>query len=1220
MSVKRGTSIKLGVGAAAVAILSLVIASFSLPVFAKDDTIAKKAALYGVYKTCYKGNNMVTPIRSDEFRDVWSLAKDEGSFTLPTGWYNEHSASCLQLIQNTYMNADFKGIASMDGVAIPNGSSGVNTINSFLEGMGYTKTTAAGGKCASFSYLHDNGGDPDVTTMCANVDSQGRITSDQVTVSYSDGVGVAIELELDTPGEIDLDCNTNGPTHGGCTTHKFTKGETKFSDLVGSIYADLQENRSSAVCDPFSAFKKCWRLQPGAPITDQGEVKASFKIDNSTSAGDKAVKYLSKNAYANSNALKLSEKERITLLQDYMQNYYKVQVYGCNIKGDDADIAKGAGYLKVKTSLKSSDGGFQECWVKPTQNNNNSVAAYNSSFFFDGTMMDFGAVVKALNKAAKNQKEDNTAVDPSDGGTVEPSGGEEPEEEVAPCSTAAASLGWIICPVVQALSKAVDGIYGYIEDNYLQLNNSYVSNTSGTKSGWETFRNLANIVFVIVLAIIILSQITGFGVNNYGIKKMLPSLIIVAVLVNISFFLCQIAVDVSNIMGYGIKDTFDGINVTMGNINLDGADKVGIGPLISSIIPTLLSGGALFAGIAIAATTWELWIMPFLLLLIITVIGILFFFILLGVRQAGIIILIALAPVAIICYALPNTKNIFSRWWKMFSALLLVYPICGALMGGGHFASKLLLSNITASSNEGTTVFYTFVAILIQVVPFFFIPSILRSSFQAIGNLGNRLSMLGSRLGRSTTGAIRRSERYKDSQGRLAATNAQRALRRSESERGLWGVRNRIGARMRSGNNRASRALDNSYQRRQARRVNAVAGQRMADQNARFVAANGLAAAERRQNDDMMKSYESNYKSDLGFMNNLDAQETAYSNAIDAVDADPTNQDSIAQLRALQNVLGSMPDGQDRIQRVINRKLYEAQASAPAGTSPTLSAGMQTASQTLMNDHGGFKSGNRGLNATLKDMNSGKVFSNGTFTRTQVGTDANSNPVYSYNNAHYGAQAAKGSASELANANDDTLRNLLGSVGSMNNKQLADIYRNASEAITNDNIAVKPENEDMLNQIRQAAYGRMQANAAGSTSYHDDQGRTFMNTGGNNYQYTDASGATHNFTRDATTGNFTEVGGAGEVINSSNMMTASENFTSSYGGNYRDLHASDEFKVSHEPARRKIEMPPGWMRNSAGTWINSRDGFRNLTPDEVRRAEQYEAHNIQVDIDNDTRR
>lgn len=1215
MSVKRGTSIKLGVGAAAVAILSLVIASFSLPVFAKDDTIAKKAALYGVYKTCYKGNNMVTPIRSDEFRDVWSLAKDEGSFTLPTGWYNEHSASCLQLIQNTYMNADFKGIASMDGVAIPNGSSGVNTINNFLEGMGYIKTTAAGGKCASFSYLHDNGGDPDVTTMCANVDSQGRITSDQVTVSYSDGVGVAIELELDTPGEIDLDCNTNGPTHGGCTTHKFTKGETKFSDLVGSIYADLQENRSSAVCDPFSLFNKCWRLQSGAPITDQGDVKASFKIDNSGTAGDKAVKYLSKNAYANSNALKLSEDERITLLQGYMQDYYKVNIYGCNIKGDDADIAKGAGYLKVKTNIKSGSG-FQECWLKPTQNNNKSVAGFNDSFFFDGTMMDFDAVVKALNKAARDQEKDDTVIDPTNGGTVEnpdDEGGEEEAQEV-PCSAAAASLGWIICPVLKALGNAVDGLYGQIENSYLRTDVAYVNEDSGTYKAWDSFRVYANIAFVIMLVIIILSQITGLGVSNYGIKKMLPSLIVVAVLVNISFFLCEVAVDVSNIVGSSIKELFDGIKVGEPTGFGDG----GIGDVVSSIISTLFT--AVAAGTAAVAlfNTLEFWIMPFVLMLLVAAISVIFFFVLLGVRQAAIIVLIALCPVAIVCYALPNTKSLFSRWWKMFSALLMVYPICGLLMGGGRFASRLLLTSMGAA--EDTKFFAALVAVLIQAVPFFFIPSILRSSFQAMGNLGNRLSMLGNRLSRSATGAIRRSDRYKDTQGRLAATNARRAIRRSESERGLWGVRNRVGARMRGGNNRVSRALDNSYQRRQARRVNAVAGQRMADQNARFVAANGLAAAERRQNDDMMKNYESNYKSDLGFMNDLDAQEAAYSNAIDAVDADPTNQDSIAQLRALQNVLGSMPDGQDRIQRVINRKLYEAQASAPAGATPTLSAGMQTASQTLMNDHGGFKSGNRGLNATLKDMNSGKVFSNGTFTRTQVGTDANNNPVYSYGNAHYGAQAAKGSASELANANDDTLRNLLGSVGSMNNKQLADVYRNASEAITNDNIAVKPENEDMLNQIRQAAYGRMQTNAAGSTDYHDNQGRTFTNTGGNNYQYTDASGATHDFTRDAATGNFTEVGGTGEVINGSNMMTASENFTSSYGGNYRDLHASDEFKVSHEPARRKIEMPPGWMRNSAGTWINSRDGFRNLTPDEVRRAEQYEAHNIQVDIDNDSRR
>lgn len=104
----------------------------------------------------------------------------------------------------------------------------------------------------------------------------------------------------------------------------------------------------------------------------------------------------------------------------------------------------------------------------------------------------------------------------------------------------------------------------------------------------------------------------------------------------------------------------------------------------------------------------------------------------------------------------------------------------------------------------------------------------------------------------------------------------------------------------------------------------------------------------------------------------------------------------------------------------------------------------------------------------------------------------------------------------------------------------------------------------------------------------------------------------HSFTPDAGSGDFTEVGGSGDVISGGSVMSVSENFSSNYGNSYRGLHASDEFKVSYAPVSRKMDMPPGWMRNFAGTWVCSSD--------EACRAEQFEAHNIQVDIDCDTRK
>jgi len=1201
-------------------LFSLIIGSFALPAFAaRDDTVAEKAALYGVYKTCYKENNMITPVRSDDFSDIWSIARDEGSFTLPTGWYNEYSASCLQLIQNTYASADFKGIATMEGIAIPNSSSGASTINTFLSGMGYRRTAGASGQCATYTYnSEENGSGTNQTiTMCAGVDSQGRITDDQVQVTYSENGSAVVQFEIDTPGEVDLDCSQVF-AHGSCNTHRFIKGETLFSDLVGEIYGDLQANRSEALCGPTGCG---YYLQNGAPITNRAGVQASFSIDagNSGAAGDKAVKYLSKDTYSNHNGLRLTKDERIQLLQDYLQNYYRVNIYGCNIRGNDVSVAESAGYTKTTTNL-SSGGGFQECWVKPTQNAGNSVAGYGGSHFFDGTMMDFTTVAHALSDAATGEDRDTSVVPPSEGGTVTPSEGVDDETE-NPCSTAASSLGWIICPVLQVVGSAANGIYEYIENSFLQTNANFLrsNDNNGTYAAWSTFQSIANIAFAIVLLVIILSQITGFGVSNYGIKKMLPSLIIVAILVNISFFLCQIAVDLSNIVGLGVKQTFANLGANSSEFG-DGslASIVGNPDGDLGIVPTLLTGVAGTAAAAALIATRGVWIWPFLLVLLGAVIAVIFFFILLGVRQAGIIVLVALAPVAIVCYALPNTKKIYERWWKLFFGLLIVYPICGALMGGGQFASRLLLVN-TENGGDGSF-FYALVAMLVQVVPFFFVPSIVRSSFAAMGNLGTKLSNFGRGISRGATGAIRRSDAYKDRLARGRVADAERGLARSASTRGLWGLSNRVGARIRSGNNRVSRAAQGAYERRQAQRINAIAAQGMADQNARFTTERGMEAAERRMNasmaNTMVKNYEEEFSNDLEFTNDPDRQASEYNDAVNAIIANPTDQDSIARLRAMQNVLSKSDRGRRIIENTIDQHLYDEQEAAiAAGRTATVSDGLRTVGQTLMNDHTAFKNTSRGFYNTIGDMNSAtnasRVFEHGTFARDEIRNERGIVTGYNYHNSNYDAMSSGSSAADLGGADERTLQNLTSSVATMNDEQLADVYRSASEAITNGNISVKPENEAMLNQIRQEAWGQMQANSASSGAYYDDQGRRFDHNVGSFYNYTDNDGNVHRYKRDGN-GNFQEMGGT-EVIASDHMINASDNFTFQYGNAYRELHAGDSYKIEHRKQEEYTAMPYGWHQRNDGSWYN---GNTKLNPADAALAQRIQDHNNDIKIKN----
>lgn len=241
-------------------------------------------------------------------------------------------------------------------------------------------------------------------------------------------------------------------------------------------------------------------------------------------------------------------------------------------------------------------------------------------------------------------------------------------------------LGWVICPLINILASLTDGAY-YIVAAFLDVQPILTTgNTVGLYNAWQVMRNFANVAFVIVFLIIIFSQVTSAGISNYGIKRLLPRLIIAAVLVNVSYWICAIAVDISNIAGNSLKDLFDAI---AGQIVIPevGADSTGVGfvGLAGGILGGALIGLALY--VALGA------LIPVLLGALITIAGV---FITLLIRQALIILLIAISPLAFVAFLLPNTENLFTNWRRLFWTLLAMYPIIAVVFGACALASKIV--------------------------------------------------------------------------------------------------------------------------------------------------------------------------------------------------------------------------------------------------------------------------------------------------------------------------------------------------------------------------------------------------------------------------------------------------------------------------------------------------------------------------------------------------
>ena len=336
----------------------------------------------------------------------------------------------------------------------------------------------------------------------------------------------------------------------------------------------------------------------------------------------------------------------------------------------------------------------------------------------------------------------------------------------ATCSNSAGSVGWFVCPILDLAARATNWAYESVIEPSLKVRVDLFQTTgesNGTFQAWSTFRDVANIAFVILLLVVILSQVTGIGIDNYGIKKTLPNLIVAAILVNLSFIVCQALVDLSNITGSGVYDLINKISegITVTDIGL-GAD---IGR-VTSIIGTI---AMVVAGVGVAAAVtggfWTMLQTAFLAVLpvfISAVVAVLLLFFLLAMRQAIVVMLVAIAPLAFVCYTLPNTKKLFTRWAELLRGMLLLYPICALMIAGGRLASKIILASGAAEDN----LFLILVAMVAEAGPLFLIPGLTRSAYRATGQLGTALNGLRARWTGGARNAVRNNRTYQNAQAR----------------------------------------------------------------------------------------------------------------------------------------------------------------------------------------------------------------------------------------------------------------------------------------------------------------------------------------------------------------------------------------------------------------------------------------------------------------------
>ncbi|MFA6475568.1 MAG: hypothetical protein WCV88_05220 [Patescibacteria group bacterium] len=179
---------------------------------------------------------------------------------------------------------------------------------------------------------------------------------------------------------------------------------------------------------------------------------------------------------------------------------------------------------------------------------------------------------------------------------------------------------------------------------------------------WTVVRDLSNMFFIVILMVIAFG--TLFHLEAYSWKKLLPKMILAAILVNFSRAICGVMVDASQIVMLtfvaAIKDaaTVGFVEAFQLNQMLDFGNTTDPATNVGSTSPQRLAA-IIMAGIMMST------VVSVVFLYVVVLIG----------RLVMIWFLTVLSPLAFVMNVLPQTEKYASQWWEMFPRYVVLGPM-----------------------------------------------------------------------------------------------------------------------------------------------------------------------------------------------------------------------------------------------------------------------------------------------------------------------------------------------------------------------------------------------------------------------------------------------------------------------------------------------------------------------------------------------------------------
>lgn len=186
-------------------------------------------------------------------------------------------------------------------------------------------------------------------------------------------------------------------------------------------------------------------------------------------------------------------------------------------------------------------------------------------------------------------------------------------------------------------------------------------NAYAVTTGWTIVRDIANMFFILVLLMISIGTI--LRIESYNFKRLLPKVLLMAVLVNFSRTICGLMIDFAQVVMMTFAVSF--------------ASVAGAGDLMATLhISQMINASASIGpnkGLSISGmiVTGLLAVV----LLAIAAIVILVMMVVIVMRMIMLWLLLVLSPLPFILTAFPSGQKYAQQWWQEFSKYVIVGPI-----------------------------------------------------------------------------------------------------------------------------------------------------------------------------------------------------------------------------------------------------------------------------------------------------------------------------------------------------------------------------------------------------------------------------------------------------------------------------------------------------------------------------------------------------------------